>query len=53
MTGASRGIGAAVALLMAEQGADLVINYRSKAARADEIARSVAISLINALTSMI
>ena len=41
MTGASRGIGAAVALLMAEQGADLVINYRSKGARADEIARQI------------
>jgi NAD(P)-dependent dehydrogenase (short-subunit alcohol dehydrogenase family) len=41
VTGASRGIGAAVALLMAEQGADLVINYRSKAARADEIARQI------------
>lgn len=41
MTGASRGIGAAVALLLAEEGADLVINYRSKGARAGEIARQI------------
>ena len=41
VTGASRGIGAAVALLMADQGADLFINYRSKGARADEIARQI------------
>jgi len=30
VTGASRGIGAQVALLLAERGADVVINYRSK-----------------------
>lgn len=41
MTGASRGIGAAVAILMAQQGADLVINYRSKRSRADEVARQI------------
>ena len=38
ITGASRGIGAAVALMMAEQGADVAINYRSKGSRAEEIA---------------
>jgi len=34
VTGASRGIGAAVALMMAEQGADVAINFRSKGSRA-------------------
>ena len=38
VTGASRGIGAATALLLASQGADLVINYRSKGSRAEEVA---------------
>jgi 3-oxoacyl-[acyl-carrier protein] reductase len=41
VTGASRGIGAAVALLMAEQGADLIINFRSKGSRAEEIAAQI------------
>src|ERR1700761_7018765 len=41
VTGASRGIGAAVALLLAERGADLVINYRSKISRASEVAAHV------------
>lgn len=41
VTGASRGIGAAVALLMAEQGADLVVNFRSKGPRAGEVADRV------------
>jgi NAD(P)-dependent dehydrogenase (short-subunit alcohol dehydrogenase family) len=38
VTGASRGIGAAVALMMAEQGADIAVNFRSKGSRAEEIA---------------
>ncbi len=41
VTGASRGIGAAVARMFAERGADVIINYRSKAARADEVAAQV------------
>jgi NAD(P)-dependent dehydrogenase (short-subunit alcohol dehydrogenase family) len=41
VTGASRGIGAAVALLMAKEGADLAINYRSKGSRAEEIATQI------------
>jgi 3-oxoacyl-[acyl-carrier protein] reductase len=41
VTGASRGIGAAVALLLAEQGADVAINFRSKGSRAEEIAHKV------------
>ncbi|WP_395090111.1 SDR family oxidoreductase [Armatimonas sp.] len=41
VTGASRGIGAATALLLAEGGTDVVINYRSKAPRAEEVAAQV------------
>ena len=41
VTGASRGIGAAVALMMAEQGADVALNFRSKGSRAEEVANQV------------
>ncbi len=41
ITGASRGIGAAVARMLAERGADVVINYRSKGPRAEEVAAEV------------
>jgi len=39
VTGASRGIGASVARLLAERGANVVINYRSKGPRAEEVAQ--------------
>jgi len=41
VTGASRGVGAAVARLLSERGADGVINFRSKGRRAEEVAAQV------------
>jgi 3-oxoacyl-[acyl-carrier protein] reductase len=41
VTGASRGIGASVTRILAERGADIIINYRSKGRRAEEVAYSV------------
>ena len=37
ITGASRGIGKAIALAFAEEGSDIVITYRSSAASAEEV----------------
>ncbi len=41
VTGASRGIGAEVARLLASHGADVAINFRSKAARASALADEI------------
>jgi len=41
ITGASRGIGAATAVLMAEAGADVAINYHSNRDAADRVAEKV------------
>jgi 3-oxoacyl-[acyl-carrier protein] reductase len=41
VTGASRGVGAAVAGFLADRGADVAINYRSKGSRAEAIADRV------------
>jgi 3-oxoacyl-[acyl-carrier protein] reductase len=41
VTGASRGIGASVARLLAARGADVVLNYHSKRARAEKIADEI------------
>lgn len=41
VTGASRGIGARVATLLGEARAKVVVNYRSKGPRADEVAAEV------------
>ena len=41
ITGASRGVGAALAVIMAERGADLVLNYRNKRPRAQTVAEQV------------
>lgn len=41
VTGASRGVGAEMARLLAARGADVVINYRSKGRRAEAVAVTV------------
>lgn len=41
VTGASRGVGRAAALFLAERGATVIINYRSKARRAEQVAEEV------------
>jgi 3-oxoacyl-[acyl-carrier protein] reductase len=41
VTGGSRGLGRAIALALAGQGADLAINYRGNADAADEVAKQV------------
>ncbi|HZE16997.1 MAG TPA: SDR family NAD(P)-dependent oxidoreductase, partial [Mycobacterium sp.] len=40
ITGASRGIGAATALVLAERGFRVVVNYHSSAEEADEVVRA-------------
>src|SRR4051794_41331321 len=42
ITGASRGIGAATAELLASRGFRVVVNYRSSAEQADEVVQAVA-----------
>jgi NAD(P)-dependent dehydrogenase (short-subunit alcohol dehydrogenase family) len=41
VTGASRGIGAATAKLLADRGFRVVVNYRSSAAQADEVVAAI------------
>ena len=41
VTGGSRGIGAAVAVSLAEAGAAVAVNFREKAAEAEAVARSI------------
>jgi len=42
VTGASRGIGAATATKLAALGSDIVVNYRSKSKRAEQVCQEVA-----------
>jgi len=41
VTGASRGIGKGIALALAQQGADVVVNYRSKAEEANQVVEEI------------
>ena len=41
ITGASRGIGAATALVLAEQGFGVVVNYRSSAEQAEQVVAAI------------
>lgn len=49
VTGGSRGIGAATTLALAKRGYDVVINYRNKATRADEIIKQATQQGVRAL----
>lgn len=42
ITGASRGIGRGIALLLAAEGSDVVVNYHTHRHEAEEVARAVA-----------
>ncbi len=42
VTGASRGIGAATAIKLASLGSELVLNFRNKSARAENVSREIA-----------
>jgi NAD(P)-dependent dehydrogenase (short-subunit alcohol dehydrogenase family) len=41
ITGASRGVGAAAALLLAQRGCDIIVNYHSKRPRAEAVADEI------------
>ena len=41
VTGASRGIGTAIALALAEEGAGVVVTYRQNADKADAVVKTI------------
>ena len=47
VTGASRGIGRAIALRLAQEGAAVVINYNGSKERAQEVKTEIELSLIH------
>ena len=49
VTGASRGIGRHIALQLAQRGADVAINYRSRQPEGDEVAREIEATGVRAL----
>ncbi|MBI46454.1 MAG: 3-oxoacyl-[acyl-carrier-protein] reductase [Marinobacter sp.] len=49
VTGASRGIGRHIALQLAQRGADVAINYRSRQHEGDEVAREIEATGVRAL----
>ena len=49
VTGASRGIGAATALKLAQRGYDVALNFRNKAPRAEQVATQIAAAGLTAL----
>lgn len=49
VTGASRGIGRHIALQLAQRGADVAINYRSRQAEGDEVAKEIEATGVRAL----
>jgi 3-oxoacyl-[acyl-carrier protein] reductase len=50
VTGASRGIGAAIALALADAGADVAINYRERAVEAESVAAAIVATGRRAIT---
>ena len=49
VTGASRGIGRHIALQLAQRGADVAINYRSRQSEADEVVKEIEATGVRAL----
>ncbi|MEP6407060.1 MAG: SDR family NAD(P)-dependent oxidoreductase, partial [Marinobacter sp.] len=49
VTGASRGIGRHIALQLAQRGADVAINYRSRRSDADEVVKEMETAGVRAL----
>jgi len=50
VTGASRGIGAAIARALADAGADIAVNYRERAAEAESVAAAITAAGRRAIT---
>lgn len=41
VTGSSRGLGKGIALVLAEKGADVIVNYNSAAVQAEEVVKQI------------